>query len=165
MLEFNLHLNFRISDDETNKTVRRFVANWENHYTFELNEGYKTVAKFEFNTYLRPQISCTGTWDDVNLFNAAIITSNSMQIHIMNAEHESWSYYTFVRDIDALDMEPAAWQDKLFGFAFLGITMLGGWGVVKCVQKRIDKANLEEAQRILKEEEEAEKKKNKKKND
>ena len=140
------------TDCETNKTVKRLMADWSNFYTFELKQGYKVIAKMEFSPYLQPQVSATGKWDDDKIFNAAIITSNTMQIHIMDPTTSNWTYYTFVRDIDAYDDEPVDWKDKAFGFVFLGITVLGAIGVSKCVEKCIQNKNYREAYKILEEE-------------
>lgn len=142
-----------ITDCETNKTVKRLLADWSNFFTLEIKQGYKIIAKMEFSPYLQPQVSSTGKWEYDKIFNAAIITSNTMQIHIMDQATSQWKYYTFVRDIDVYDNEPIDWKDKVFGFVFLGITVLGALGVSKCVEKCIKNKNYREALKILEEEE------------
>jgi hypothetical protein len=147
-----------VKDAATNKTYKRFIADWKNFYTFELKQGNRVLAKMEFSPYLQPQVSSTGKWDDGKLFNAAIITANTMQIHIMDQTTSDWTYYTFTRDMDSYDDEPADWKDKVFGFGILGITVLGAIGVTKCIEKCIKNKNYKEALKILEEEKKGKKK-------
>ena len=144
---------FVFTNIDSNVTVKRLIANWNNFYSFELKDGAKTLANFDFAPNLPPQVSCTGSWINGQIFNAVLISRETFSIHIMDPNNSTWKYYTFVRDIEAWDNEPTNWKDKLFGFCFFGFTIGLIILVINCMQKHIEKRNLKAAYKILEEEE------------
>ena len=139
--------------NDRNITVKRLLLNWFNFYSFELKEGTKTLATFDFQPNLPPQVSSTGQWCEDQIYNAVLISKETFSIQIMDPVNSTWKYYTFVRDFDAWDNDPTTWKDKAFAFAFYGITIGLVLLVINCMQKYINKKNLKEAYRILEKEE------------
>ena len=139
--------------NDQNVTIKKLIANWNNFYSFELKDGAKTLANFDFQPNLPPQVSSTGPWYGNKFYNAVLISRETFSIQILDPANSSWTYYTFVRDFDEWDNDPTTWKDKAFVFCLYGVTIGLILLVINCIQKYINKKTLKEAYKILENEE------------
>lgn len=154
--------NYYLIDAETNQTVKKYIATYLSKTMFELFEGNVFVARIDLSPLMMPKGSCSGKWEDSKMFNAALVNAQTINLHIFDTHNKEWHFYTFLKDIDAMDLEPNTWKDTLFGWGFLAFTMVLAYLVSSRVQKCVHNRTLKKALQILKDEEEEEKKKKKK---
>ncbi|EAY13274.1 hypothetical protein TVAG_464080 [Trichomonas vaginalis G3] len=150
-------------DTETNKTVKHYQAIFQSKSAFQIFEGNRQIAQIELAPFIEPPSSCSGKWEDTKLFNFVVANGQAINLHIFDPSNKEWKFFSFYKDVDAMDLEPNSWGDTLFGWGFLGVTMLLAYLVSARVQKCVHNQTLKKAMQLLKEEEEQDKTKKKKK--